>query len=398
MANKHVIQAILVLLLVMWCGVAWSQHTADALSVPIVDRSALTADTIPFKDVKGDKVQKIFKQDEHYWYRAMMRGRLNMKDEDVNYPKFVQFCVNAYNWADKTFNSYDSAYVVGTGKRWKLFFKSDNWLDSYAMNIQGETPVRMMSDICCNIGGYISYMAVSLGYMFDVGNIFFGQPLTHNKFDFQFTCALLSANVYYNKNTGGTNLRRLGNYNDGDWFKYDFPDLQLESYGIDVYYFFNNKRYSHGAAYSFSKIQRRSAGSLIAGITISSQDVDVDFSNLPDDMRSFLPEPDNMDYRFRYYDYCLLAGYGYNWVMSKHWLFNISAMPSFGFKHCLENSEEGITDLFSLNIKGMFALVYNHRDLFVGLQGKIDGHWYSSRSYSFFNSIENASLTVGVRF
>lgn len=389
---------ILVLLLAMWCNVAWGQYTPGARSVPLVDRSELPADTIPFKDEKGDKIQKMLKNDEHYWYRAMMRGRLDMKDEDVNYPKFVKFCVDAYNWADKTFNSYDSAYVVGTGKRWKLFFKSDNWLDSYAMNIQGETPVRMMSDICCNIGGYISYMAVSLGYMFDVGNIFFGQPLTHNKFDFQFTCALLSANLYYNKNTGGTNLRRLGDYNDGHWFKYEFPDLRLESYGVDVYYFFNNRRYSHGAAYSFSKIQKRSAGSLIAGITVSSQDVDINFANLPDDMRSYLPEPDNLDYRFRYYDYCLLAGYGYNWVISKQWLFNITTLPSFGFKHCLGISEEGKTDLFSLNIKGMIALVYNHRDLFVGLQGKIDGHWYSSRNYSFFNSIENASLTVGVRF
>ena len=193
-------------------------------------------------------------------------------------------------------------------------------------------------------------------------------------------------------------MRRLGDYNDGRWFKYEFPGLRLESYGIDVYYFFNNKRYSHGAAYSFSKIQKRSAGSLIAGLTVSSQDVDIDFSGLPDDMKSYLPEPDKQDYRFRYYDYCLVAGYGYNWVISKHWLFNISALPSFGFKHCLDSSVEGNTDLFSLNIKGMFALVYSHRDLFVGLHGKMDGHWYASRQYNFFNAIENLSLTAGVRF
>ena len=356
-------------------------------------------DTMVLKNEKGNVVQKMLKHDRDYWYKAMVRGKLDMKDKEVNYPKFVKFCVDAYNWADKTFNSYDSAYVVGTGKRWKLFFKNDNWVDSYAMNMQeGGTPVRMLSDPCCNIGGYISYMAVSLGYMFDAGYIFFGQPVTHNKFDFNFTCALLSANVYYNKNTGGTNMHRLGDYNERKWFKHKFDGLKLESYGIDVYYFFNNKRYSHGAAYNFSKIQKRSAGSLIAGLTVSSQDVDIDFSGLSDDMKSYLPEPDKQDYRFRYYDYCLVAGYGYNWVISKHWLFNISALPSFGFKHCLDSSVEGNTDLFSLNIKGMFALVYSHRDLFVGLHGKMDGHWYASRQYNFFNAIENLSLTAGVRF
>ncbi len=390
----------IIVLLLAWClgACAWGQQTYDAMSVPLVDDSI--ADKKGVGDKRGDiRVQKMLKKNNNYWYKAMVRGRLDMKDEDVSYPKFVKFCVDTYNWADKTFNSYDSAYVVGTGKRWKLFFKSDNWLDGYAMNLRpGSTPVRMMSDPCCNIGGYIAYMAVSLGYMFDVGYIFFGQPVTHNKFDFNFTCALLSANLYYNKNTGGTNIRKLGDYNDGKWFRHEFPGLQLESYGIDVYYFFNNKRYSHGAAYNFSKIQKRSAGSLIAGITVSSQDVDIDFGVLPDDMKSYLPEPDKMNYRFRYYDYCLMAGYGYNWVISKHWLFNISAIPSFGFKHCLGSSVEGKTDLFSLNVKGMFALVYSHRDLFVGLHGKMDGHWYASRQYNFFNSIENLSLTAGVRF
>ena len=395
------LKKIIVLSLLLWGSgmAAWGQQVSGVDSAPIVNASSISADdTTVFGNERG-MVQKMMKKNKDYWYRAMLRGRLDMKDEDVNYPKFVKFCVDTYNWADRVFNSYDSAYVVGTGKRWKLFFKNDNWLDSYAMNLQqGGAPVRMLSDPCCNIGGYIAYMAVSLGYMFDVGYIFFGQPVTHSKWDFNFTCALLSANLYYNKNTGGTNLNRLGDYNDGRWFKYEFPGLRLESYGIDVYYFFNNKRYSHGAAYSFSKIQKRSAGSLIAGLTVSSQDVGIDFSGLSDDMKAYLPEPDKQDYRFRYYDYCLVAGYGYNWVISKHWLFNISALPSFGFKHCLDSSVEGNTDLFSLNIKGMFALVYSHRDLFVGLHGKMDGHWYASRQYNFFNAIENLSLTAGVRF
>lgn len=381
------------------CMAAWGQEIVGVDSYPIVDDSEISIeDTTVYRNANPDDFRRLLKKNEKYWLRAAMHMKLDMKDNEVNYPKFIKFCVDTYNWADTTFNSYDSAYVVGTGRRWKVFLKSDNWLDSYAMRINGDTPVRMMSDVSSSFGGYLAYMAVSVGYMFEVGHLLFGKPITHSKFEFSFTCALLSASIYYNKNTGGINLHRLGDYNDGRWFSYEFPGLTFNSYGLDAYYFFNNNRYSHGAAYSFSKIQKRSAGSLIAGITVSLQDVDMDFSCLPDDMKAYLPEPDNMKYRFCYYDYCLLAGYGYNWVFAKNWLFNISAMPSFGFKHCLDTSVEGNTDLFSLNIKGMFALVYNHRDFFVGLQGKMDGHWYSSSKYSFFNSIENVSLTAGFRF
>ena len=160
------------ILVVLFCAsvlVVHGQQVRDVNSASIVDALSISAeDTTVFGNERG-MVQKMMKKDKDYWYRAMLRGKLDMKDKDVNYPKFIKFCVDTYNWADRVFNSYDSAYVVGTGKRWKLFFKSDNWLDSYAMNLQqGGTPVRMMSDPCCNIGGYISYMAVSLGYMFDV--------------------------------------------------------------------------------------------------------------------------------------------------------------------------------------------------------------------------------------
>ena len=380
------------MIIVVSCFDVYGQLIRDASGTLLIDRSKIEADTI-LENTGPDLLGDMLKQNKNYWYKVLLKGKLDLKDEKVRYPRFVKFCVDAYNWADKTFNSYDPDYVVGTGKRWKIFLKSDNWFDSYALRLQNDMKIRMMSDMCYNLGGYISYMAVSLGYSFDVGNLISGEPITRSKWDFQFTCALLSANIYYNKNTGGTNIIRFGDYNNGKTINVDFSGLKLESYGIDVYYFFNNKKYSHGAAYSFSKIQKRSAGSLIAGLTVSSQDVDIDFSVLPD-----LPNQDNIDYRFRYYDYCILAGYGYNWVISKHWLFNISALPSIGFKHCLGISEEGVNDLYSVSMKGLMALVYNHKDWFAGFQGKFDSHWYSSRNYNFVNAIGTFLLTTGWRF
>ena len=60
-------------------------------SAPIVNASSISAeDTTVFGNERG-MVQKMMKKNKDYWYRAMLRGRLDMKDEDVNYPKFVKF-------------------------------------------------------------------------------------------------------------------------------------------------------------------------------------------------------------------------------------------------------------------------------------------------------------------
>ena len=348
--------------------------------------------------INAGNAGEMTKADKDYWKWAMMHGKLDLKDESVQYPKFVGWCVNLYNWADRFFNTYDTAYVVGTGKRWKVQIKNDNWNDSYMLHFPGSTTVRMMSQLSSNIGGAVSYMAVSVGYMLDVDYIFAGKPVTHKKWDFQFSCALFAADVYFASNSGSTLLQRIGDYNNDHWLNYPFNDLRSESYGIDLYYFFNNKRYSQGAAYNFSKFQKKSSGSIISGVMITSQDVTMDFSNLNNEMIAQLPETDNLNYHFRYYDFCVLVGYGYNCVMGKHWLFNISSLPSLGFKHCLVVSEEGEAYKFSANIKAKTAFVYNNGDFFASFNAKIDLHWYSSKKYNFANTVSYFNFGAGWRF
>ena len=103
-------------------------------------------------------------------------------------------------------------------------------------------------------------------------------------------------------------------------------------------------------------------------------------------------------YKFKYKDICLLLGYGYTWVFKPNWLFNISVLPSIGYKHCFRDNIDGYDDIFSINLKGKMGLVYNHKKFFYGMSLKLDGHWYKSNNYSFFNSVESMSLIFGYRF
>ena len=58
-----------------------------------------------------------------WWWNRLRKGELDLKDTTIIYPRFLKFCVNTYNWADRTFNSYDTTFVQGTGKRWKAVVK-----------------------------------------------------------------------------------------------------------------------------------------------------------------------------------------------------------------------------------------------------------------------------------
>ncbi len=346
---------------------------------------------------------KAFKKEygNDFWKIATLSGRLDLKDESVKYPKFIKWCVDLYNWGDRTFNSYDTAYVVGTGKRWKLIVKNDNWVDFYDLKLPKSIRVGMASDIAPNLSASISYMALSFSYMMNMDYLFGGEPATHRKFDLNFSCSLIAFDAYYSKNTGNTNITKLGkSYHNYNIFnsEYKFSGLTLESAGIDLYYFGNNRKYSQGAAYSYSKYQKRSAGSFIGGVTISRQNVKFDFNALPVAIIDMLPS-DKRNYHVYYRDFCFMLGYGYNWVFKKNWLLNVTAIPCLGFNRSINDTEnEKRKDMFSYNIKAKFSLVYNHNRFFYSVNGKFDGHYYNTHKYRFFNSYTNLAFVAGFRF
>lgn len=346
--------------------------------------------------IDGSRVPGYWDPDRNWWH-LFKKGKLAMKDTTVEYPGFIKFCVDVYNWADKTFNSYDPEYVVGTGKRWKARIISDNWTDYYSMRFDDKMSMRMMNDVTSNLGPSLQYMAVSIGYSLNLNHAIFGTPINNKRWDFGFNCARFNLDLYYIKNTGGTQLRQFDSYRGKKFFKSYFPGVNLCNFGFDIYYFFNNRKYSQGAAYNFSKIQKRNAGSFILGFSYANQDISMDFSTLDKDLLKYYTL-DSYFYKFHYNNYCILLGYGYNVVCNPHLLFNVTLMPAFGFNHCYEDSAEGNATLLSINTKGKISLTYNLKNFFAGICCKADGHLYSSDRYNLFNAIFTASASAGIRF
>lgn len=331
------------------------------------------------------------------WVRQLFKNGFHINDPGVAYPRFPRFLLNVYNWGDRTFNSYDSTYVVSTGKNWKLQLKNYDWLEYSSMLFEHNEKISMHSDIFTDAGAYLSFMAVSVGYMFNINELI-GRPSVRHTFNFDFTCSRFSGNITYQSSEGGMTITRFGKYLDGRHISHEFNDAKVSSLTGEIFYFFNNKRYSRAAAYCYSKYQLRSAGTWILGATFAKQSTQLDFSSLPEDMLQYMPLP-NPKYTFRYNDYALMGGYGFNWVLKpRKWLWNFTGMVAMGYKHSYEQSTDGRRDMVANNMEFASSVVYNYKSLFASANVRINGFLYYTSQFIYLNSFSSLTATIGYRF
>ncbi|MDE6351683.1 MAG: DUF4421 domain-containing protein, partial [Muribaculaceae bacterium] len=123
--------------------------------------------------------------------------------------------------------------------------------------------------------------------------------------------------------------------------------------------------YSQGAAFSFSKFQRKSSGSPFAGIAFFADDYKFDFNKAPDFIKVELPPSWTDDrYEVKNKNYAFRIGYAYNWALPHRWTICISEAPTIGFKRGYINQTSQIKNSFSLSNFVRASVVYNYRNMF----------------------------------
>ena len=147
-------------------------------------------------------------------------------------------------------------------------------------------------------------------------------------------------------------------------FTGDRGDLRLESgeallkvLNIAGYYTFNHRRFSYPAAFTQSYIQRRSAGSLLAGISYQGGSI-----KTTDDLKA--RNPNAPDVRIYIGHVGIGGGYGYNWVPSRKWLLHLSILPTvvvYNRNNMTVNGERKEAQHMRLNMlfNERAAVVYN---------------------------------------
>lgn len=312
--------------------------------------------------------------------------------------RFPRFCVNTYYWADRFFNGYDTAYVVGSGYKFNVKLVSDNWFDYYEFELPNDVVMRMNSGFTSTIGAKLTYMALSLGYDKNVSR-FFGNPnKAKQNYTLGFNCSLFAFNLTYTINDVPTTITHFGVRRDKYNPHLPFSGINIKTLQSDLFYFFNHKKYSQGAAFSYGRIQTRSQGSWFAGIVYSRNSYNFDFRSLPDEMKAELPPNwTNHTYNAKTHNTSLKFGYGYNWVFTKHWVLGVTEAPIIGVRRGFVNSEMKKTSLAFAN-QFKLSVVWNNKHWFAGLVYNQDIDIIYTKNNTFTAANPTFTATLGYRF
>ena len=172
------------------------------------------------------------------------------------------------------------------------------------------------------VGVWVGYRGYGLGYTVNVAGDK-GSNLT-----FGATGGSYGINVrihsFENSNPSfNLNSQLLTEAERNSWNEVTLTDpISVNTFMADGYYFFNGKRFSYSAAYDQSAIQKRSAGSLMAGFMYNY--TCIDYASQSNGDLIFLMG--NLG-KVKMWQGSLGVGYAYNWVPVRGLLVNIMAMP-----------------------------------------------------------------------
>lgn len=306
----------------------------------------------------------------------------------------LEFCVAAYRFADKFFNETDTAYVSSTGYKWNVKFRASSWTDFNGFYFDGKHQMGMLSPFCTSIGADVQFMAVAIGYDININKLVGGKDRSKSRFNFEFSSARFTGRCYSVKNDDGMNIK----YIDKELIaEIPFSGVTSSMWGLDLTYYFNHRRYSNQAAFSFGKLQKRGQGSFMVGIAYQYQKLFFDFSRLPDNIKDWLPDNwQGRNYRSDGYNIGLSGGYGYNWVARKKFTFGLMGLviPSLHYGY-LNSDDKGYS--FRMNYRMNASAVWNHDRWFIGAVARADiGFIYSESTLA--NGLFSLEAKIGWRF
>ncbi|MBQ6958802.1 MAG: DUF4421 family protein [Bacteroidales bacterium] len=232
--------------------------------------------------------------------------------------------------AAKNYAKWDTTYIDRYPYKWdaRLFLNTEG----LHLNTDGAADTKLSTGMSNRVGVSLSYRGLGLSYTRAIGrklNFGFGFSTYGTHLGFEYALRASS------RLSGAVQLpgeeRR----------KADAGDLTLLASNLNLFYSFN-PRFSYAAAMKQTRIQRRSAGSVIAAVSWTVWDIlgaGPDIISKQTSIQTFL-EVTNLMYN----RYSLGVGYGYNLVAGDaHWLFHASLIPMWTFYDSTHLRQEGET-------------------------------------------------------
>lgn len=368
MGTRMMGRMVLFLVMLLGCsGLLLAQNTADAQHGKhrkrMKERLAI-ADSLRLELRKAADEGRMFQ-----WGDSLLRERLGKGQIDsARYMKLqarLQRADRHLHKGDQLLEakykkiSFDTLYIGRPDARWTIKLRTN--LSGAQLNFNGsKNQISFNGDLRADYRGTLSvavaYRGIAVGLAVNPAKLAgkskdneFNLNSYSNKFGFD--VVLLSSKTYHGSvETNGVS----SDINNGQ--------LKQKAVNLNFYYAFNGRRFSFPAAFSQSYVQKRSAGSFMLGMSMDGQ-----YTNAYDVMTN----SGVGNAKMRIYALGIGAGYGYNLVAGRHWLFHLSTLPTFDvlLRSYIE-TDEGKVNLHyrfpSVIIVGRGAAVYSWKNKFFG--------------------------------
>ena len=312
-----------------------------------------------------------------------------------------------------SFSDQDTNYVEPQHYNWALMLQSVTTYDYYRLSTQGADgqSISFSPQMDVRMGPYFGWRWIFLGYTVDLRNLNIFNKSPKFELDASIYSARFGADIFYRRTVNDYIIRNvdMGPNVDTKALKgVPFDGLKVSITGVNLYYIFNYKHFSYPAAFAQSTCQKISCGSWMAGLAYLNNSIDFDYDRLQALAKQHLGQEvqldSNMNFNaIKYRNFSASAGYAYNWVFARNWLFCSSLSLALAYKKSYSENEKRNAqgfDFGNFNIDGIgrFGLVWNNTRWYAGASAIVRAYNYRKSRFAANNVFGDFNVYVGLNF
>jgi hypothetical protein len=305
------------------------------------------------------------------------------------------------------FSDFDTLYISPNRYNYALMATHFSNFEYYSVTSEFPQPQKLSfsPNPHNKIGLYFGWRWIFLGWSVDIDDIYrkTNRKNKGTEFDLSLYSSKLGVDIFYRRTGNNYKIHKIRGFYDeipSDYSE-DFSGLKVDIKGLNLYYIFNNRKFSYPAAFSQSTNQRRNAGTFIAGFSISKHNLDFDYQQLPAYIQEKM-NPGMKVNKIKYTNANISFGYAYNWVFARNCLACLSLTPAIAYKASDVDAEtqEGKAwySKFNLDFLLRAGVVYNNGKYFVGTSFVGKNYNYHRNNFSLDNGFGTLQVYAGFNF
>ncbi len=305
------------------------------------------------------------------------------------------------------FSDFDTLYISPNRYNYAWMITHFSNFEYYSVTSQSPQPQKLSfsPNPHNKVGLYFGWRWIFLGWSVDVDDLY-RKTNKRNKgtaFDLSLYSSKLGVDLFYRRTGNNYKIIKINGFpniiqsNNST----NFNGIKVDIKGLNLYYIFNNRKFSYPAAFSQSTNQRRNAGSLIAGFSFSKHNIEFDYLDLPDFIQQTMNEGMKVNH-IKYTNANISFGYAYNWVFARNCLASLSLTPAIAYKASDVDAEiqeaKSWYRHFNLDFLLRAGVVYNNGKYFAGASFLGKNYNYHRANFSLDNGFGTLQVYVGFNF